>query len=73
MLTHNLLELLKAVALEPVLRQARPKRVRFMVFAPCGRVVDHARLRLMRVASAALQRLLAPALGRVRRGRFAPG
>ena len=31
-LTHNLLELLKAVALDVALRGARPKRLRFVVF-----------------------------------------
>ena len=72
-LTLNLLELLKAVALDADLRQARPKRLRFVVFTQFGRLVDHARLRFLRVASAALQTLVAPALGRIRRCRFAPG
>ena len=67
-LTLNLLELLKAVGLDPELRQARPKRLRFMVFTQFGRVVDHARLRVMRVATAALRALIDPALGRLRRG-----
>ena len=72
-LTLNLLELLKAVALDAALRQARPKRLRFVVFTQFGRLVDHARLRCMRVATAALRAVLEPALGRVRRCRFAPG
>ncbi len=67
-LTLNLLELLKAVGLDPELRQARPKRLRFTVFTQFGRVVDHARLRVMRVATAALRALIDPALGRLRRG-----
>ncbi len=66
-LTLNLLELLKAAGLEPALRQARPKRLRFAVFTQFGRVVDHARLRIVRVATAALRGLLDPTLGRVRR------
>jgi len=72
-LTLNLLELLKAVALDQALRRARPKRLRFVVFTQFGRVVDHARWRLVRVATATLRGLLAPALGRVRRCRFASG
>jgi hypothetical protein len=66
-LTLNLLELLKAAGLEPELRQARPKRLRFVVFTQFGRVVDHARLRIVRVATAALQAVVDPALGRLRR------
>ncbi len=66
-LTLNLLEVLKAAGLDPALRQARPKRLRFAVFTQFGRVVDHARLRIVRVATAALQVMLDPALGRLRR------
>jgi len=67
-LTLNLLELLKAVGLEPALRQARPKRLRFAVFTQFGRVVDHARARIVRVLTGVLRTLLDPALGRLRRG-----
>jgi hypothetical protein len=66
-LTLNLLELLKAAGLDPELRQARPKRLRFAVFTQFGRVVDHARLRIMRVVTAAVRELVDPALGRLRR------
>lgn len=66
--TLNLLEVLKAAGLDPELRQARPKRLRFAVFTQYGRVVDHARLRIVRIATAALRALLDPALGRSRRG-----
>jgi hypothetical protein len=66
-LTLNRLELLKAAGLDPALRQARPKRLRFAVFTQFGRVVDHARLRIIRVATAALRVLVDPALGRLRR------
>ena len=38
-LTLDLLELLKAVALDEELRHARPKRLRFRVFTQFGRVV----------------------------------
>ena len=71
-LTRNLLELLKAAGLEPELRQARPKRLRFTVFTQFGRGrragdADHARLRIVRVATAALRAVVDPALGRLRR------
>jgi hypothetical protein len=59
-LTHNLLELLKAVALDPQYRQARPKRLRFAVFTQFGRVVRHARQQFVRLATRALDTLLAP-------------
>ena len=66
-LTLNLVEVLKAAGLDPELRQARPKRRRFAVFTQFGRVVDHARLRIVRIATGALRALLDPALGRLRR------
>lgn len=59
-LTHNLLELLKAAALDPEYRRARPKRLRFAVFTQFGRVVHHARRSFMRVVSEPLARLLRP-------------
>jgi hypothetical protein len=66
-LTLNLLELLKAVGLAPELRQARPQRLRIVVFTQFGRVVDHAWLRIMRVATAAVRELVDSVLGRLRR------
>ncbi|MDA1236651.1 MAG: transposase [Acidobacteria bacterium] len=50
-LTHNVLTTMKRLALPPELLQARPKRLRFLVFAQPGKFVRHARrltLRLMR-------------------------
>jgi hypothetical protein len=72
-LTLNLLELLKAAGLDPALRQARPKRLRFAVFTQFGRVVDHARLRIIRLTTAALRTVVDPALGRLRRCRWPVG
>lgn len=69
-ITLNLLEILKAVALPPELRKARPKRLRFAVFTQFGRVVEHARTRVLRVVLQAFASLLAPALGRLRRARW---
>jgi hypothetical protein len=72
-LTHNLLELLKAVALDPALRRARPKRLRFAVFTAFGRVVRHAREQFLRVAHRALREILAPALRRLALAPWPPG
>ena len=64
-LTHNLLELLKAAALDPEYRQARPKRLRFAIFNQVGRVVSHARQQFVRLASRVLEGLLRPAQRRL--------
>lgn len=60
-LTHNLLQLLKAVALPREYATARPKRLRFAVFTHFGRVVRHAGQILMRIASQAWGELVHPA------------
>ena len=65
-LTLNLLELLKAAALPEELRRARPKRLRFAVFSQFGRLVSHARVLLMRVATLMFEKLLGPARTRMR-------
>ena len=59
-LTHNLLQLLKAVALPPEYSTARPKRLRFAVFTHIGQVVRHAGRVLMRLMSRVLQTLVCP-------------
>lgn len=64
-LTHNLLQLLKAVALPPEYTKARPKRLRFAVFTHIGQVVRHAGKVMMRISSRALQRLVCPAQSRI--------
>jgi hypothetical protein len=63
-LTHNLLQLLKGVALPPEYANARPKRLRFAVFSHIGQVVHHGRRLLMRLSAAVLEALLG--LGQVR-------
>ncbi|MDO8615628.1 MAG: IS1380 family transposase [Dehalococcoidia bacterium] len=65
-LTHNLLELLKATALEPQERHARPKRLRFAIFTQFGRVVHHAHQRFLRLVTRVLEAVLRPGLRRVR-------
>jgi hypothetical protein len=59
--THNLLQLLKAVALPEEYAAARPKRLRFAVFTQFGRVIRHAGQALLRIASQAWQALIGPA------------
>ncbi|MDF0664472.1 MAG: transposase [Nitrospira sp.] len=57
-LTYNLLSALKRLALPGDLSEARPKRLRFLVFNPVGKVVQHARRTLLRLTSSAQQALL---------------
>lgn len=64
-LTHNLLQLLKAVALPPSYATARPKRLRFGVFTHIGQVVRHSGRLLMRIRSRLLEALLHPGIRRV--------
>lgn len=59
-LTHNLLELLKAVALDEEYRHARPKRLRFRIFTQFGRVVHHAGSSFIRLCTRVLEGLLRP-------------
>lgn len=59
-LTHNLLELLKAAVLPAAYRRARPKKLRFAVFTQWGRVVRHAGRTLVRITNRALEELIGP-------------
>lgn len=52
-LTHNVLTVLKRLALPPELLAARPKRLRFLVFQTAGRLLQHARKMMLRLAAAA--------------------
>ena len=65
-LTHNLLELLKATALDAQYRRARPKRLRFAIFSQFGRVVRHAREQFVRLTTRALVAVVSPGLRRLR-------
>ena len=64
-ITHNLLELLKAVVLPPAYAEARPKRLRFAVFSHVGQVVYHARRTLLRVLTPLREGLLRPGRARL--------
>jgi len=64
-ITHNLLQLMKKVALPEEYANAHPKRLRFSVFTVMGRVIRHAGQVLMRVADCILRALIAPAQLRI--------
>jgi hypothetical protein len=71
-LTHNILESLKAGALPPEFRQARPKRLRFAIFNHVGvMVVDAGRL-LMQVVNHALSLTILPVRSRARSRHWLP-
>jgi len=54
-LTHNVLTALKRLALPAELLTARPKRLRFLILQTPGRVVQHARRTILRLAATATQ------------------
>ena len=64
-LTHNLLQLLKAIALPQEYATARPKRLRFAIFTQFGRVISHAEQMLLRIANEVWQTLIEPAYQRI--------
>ncbi|MDP6511165.1 MAG: transposase [Dehalococcoidia bacterium] len=72
-LTHNLLQMLKKVALPEEYSQAHPKRLRFAVFTAMGRVASHAGQALLRVATDMLVAILAPGSRRIAALSFSPG
>jgi len=65
-ITYNLLELLKKVALPEEYSRAHPKRLRFAVFTAIGKVVSHAGQTLLRIASEILAAIIAPGRRRIR-------
>ncbi len=65
-ITHNLLQLLKKVALPEEYANAHPKRLRFSVFTVMGRIISHAGQVILRIADAILERLIAPARSKIR-------
>ena len=64
-ITHNLLQLMKKVALPEEYANAHPKRLRFSVFTVMGRIIKHAGQVLVRVADCILRALIAPAQLRI--------
>ena len=65
-ITHNLLQLLKKVALPEEYAHAHPKRLRFSVFTLIGQIVRHAGQTLLRIATEALTAMVAPGRRRTR-------
>ena len=64
-ITHNLLQLLKKVALPEEYADAHPKRLRFAVFTVMGRIASHAGQTLLRIASEILASIIAPGRRRI--------
>lgn len=64
-LTYNLLQLLKAVALPPEYAKAQPKRLRFAIFTQFGRVIRHAGQTFLRLDGSVWQPLIDRALRRL--------
>lgn len=64
-ITHNLLQLLKKVALPEEYATAKPKRLRFALFTQFGQVVRHAGQVLLRLARQGWQTLIRPAQQRI--------
>lgn len=64
-LTYNLLSALKRLALPGDFSDARPKRLRFLVFNTVGTVIHHARRTLLRLTAAVQQTLLALARSKI--------
>ena len=59
-ITYNLLQLLKKVALDKEYADSHPKRLRFAVFTMIGKLVRHGGQTLLRVASEALASIISP-------------
>jgi hypothetical protein len=64
-LTYNLLQLLKAVALPPQYAKAQPKRLRFAIFTQFGRVIQHAGKIMLRLADSVWQTLISNVLRQI--------
>jgi hypothetical protein len=70
-ITHNLLQMLKKVALPQEYSQAHPKRLRFAVFTIMGRLVSHAGQTLLHIAGQVLEAIIAPGRRRIRESAWA--
>jgi hypothetical protein len=64
-ITYNLLQVLKKVALDKEYAEDHPKRLRFAIFTLIGKLVRHSRQTLLRIASAALAAIIAPGRSRI--------
>jgi hypothetical protein len=59
-ITYNLLQLLKKVALPEEYAESHPKRLRFMIFTAIGKLVSHAGQMLLRIADKLMAVLILP-------------
>ena len=57
LLTYNVLSALKTLALPPALADARPKRLRFLVFTLPARILSHGRRLYARLAAALVEKV----------------
>lgn len=64
-ITYNLLQLLKKVALDKEYADSHPKRLRFAIFTMIGKLVKHGGQTLLRIASAALAAIIAPGRNKI--------
>ena len=64
-ITHNVLQLMKAVVLPPEYSKARPKRLRFAVFTHIGQLVRHAGRVFMRIGTEVLEQIIRPGRRRI--------
>jgi hypothetical protein len=64
-ITHNLLQLLKKVALPEEYANAHPKRLRFSVFTVMGQITSHAGQVLLRIADRVFEALISPARAKI--------
>jgi len=64
-ITYNLLQLLKKVALDKEYADSHPKRLRFAIFTMMGKLVKHGGQTLLRIASAALAAIIAPGRNKI--------
>jgi hypothetical protein len=64
-ITHNLLQLFKKVALPEEYAASHPKRLRFAIFTAIGKLVSHAGRVLLRITSEALAAVIAPGRRRI--------
>ena len=71
-IAFNLLEVMKATALDEQYRQARPKRLRFAIFNHVGAIVISGAQAVMRVVTEVLNQVIGPGLGRARRRSWHP-
>jgi hypothetical protein len=64
-ITYNLLQLLKKVALDKEYANAHPKRLRFAIFTMIGKLVKHGGQTLLRIVSEVLTAVIAPGRRRI--------